>query len=114
MNCLSYRDDTVSTENLTTLFAVVPKSGKGEWLSTYEQISDFVVCPRRLARQPVLWDAASAVYPTQQPESGHSKSTRSHSIRTCPRGDCGNFSFCVQAARYCKPPCMLSKFCTLA
>ena len=37
------RDDTVSTENLTTLFAVVPKSGKGEWLGNYEQLSDFVV-----------------------------------------------------------------------
>jgi hypothetical protein len=37
------RDDAVSTENLTTLFAVVPKSGKGEWLTSYEQLSDFVV-----------------------------------------------------------------------
>lgn len=33
----------MSTENLTTLFAVVPKSGKGEWLANYEQLSDFVV-----------------------------------------------------------------------
>ena len=42
------RDDTVSTENLTTLYAVVPKTGKGEWLGSYEQLSDFVVRLDRL------------------------------------------------------------------
>ena len=49
------RDDAVSTENLTTLFAVVPKSGKGEWLSSYEQLSDFVV---RSSRCPWVPDTA--------------------------------------------------------
>ena len=43
-SCMSLcREDTVGTENLTTLFAVVPKSGKGEWVGSYEQLSDFVV-----------------------------------------------------------------------
>ncbi len=36
-------DDAVNTENLITLFAVVTKQDKSEWLSTYETLSDFVV-----------------------------------------------------------------------
>ena len=36
-------DDAVNTENLLTLFTVVSKHDKGEWLSTYETLSDFVV-----------------------------------------------------------------------
>ena len=35
--------DLVDTENLTTLFVVVPAHTKGEWLSCYETLSDFVV-----------------------------------------------------------------------
>ena len=35
--------DMVDTENLTTLFVVVPAHTKGEWLSAYETLSDFVV-----------------------------------------------------------------------
>ena len=37
--------DVVDTENLTTLFVVVPAHTKGEWLSSYETLSDFVVRP---------------------------------------------------------------------
>ena len=36
-------EDAVNTENLITLFTVVLKHDKGEWLSTYETLSDFVV-----------------------------------------------------------------------
>lgn len=36
-------EDAVDTENLITLFTVVSKHDKGEWLSTYETLSDFVV-----------------------------------------------------------------------
>ncbi|KAK9815311.1 hypothetical protein WJX72_001409 [[Myrmecia] bisecta] len=35
--------DVVQTENLTTLFVVVSKHTKNEWLSGYEALSDFVV-----------------------------------------------------------------------
>lgn len=41
--------DSVNTENLITLFTVVSKHDKAEWLKTYETLSDFVVrttCPR--------------------------------------------------------------------
>ena len=37
------KDDCVATENLVTLFAVVSKSARNEWLGCYEQLSDFVV-----------------------------------------------------------------------
>ena len=54
----------MATENLTTLFAVVPKSGKSEWLTSYEQLSDFVVRFARGARccgvHPLLPTALSA------------------------------------------------------
>lgn len=36
-------EDAVNTENILTLFTVVSKHDKGEWLSTYETLSDFVV-----------------------------------------------------------------------
>lgn len=36
-------DDVISTENLMTLFVVVPKSGKAEWNTNYERLSDYVV-----------------------------------------------------------------------
>ena len=36
-------DKLVSTENLTTLVAVVPKAARAEWLESYEALSDFVV-----------------------------------------------------------------------
>ena len=36
-------DDAVNTENLLTLFTVVSKHDKNEWLTTYETLSDFVV-----------------------------------------------------------------------
>ncbi|KAK9917348.1 hypothetical protein WJX75_003410 [Coccomyxa subellipsoidea] len=35
--------DAVNTENLITLFTVVTKQDKSEWLTTYETLSDFVV-----------------------------------------------------------------------
>ena len=40
--------DVVNTENLTTLFVVVPRHVKKEWLSTYETLTEYVVsssCP---------------------------------------------------------------------
>ena len=37
--------DAVNTENLITLFTVVSKSDKPEWLKGYEVLSDFVVSP---------------------------------------------------------------------
>ena len=40
---LVQRDDLVATENLVTMFVVVPKQSRREWLATYEQLSDFVV-----------------------------------------------------------------------
>lgn len=48
-------DDVIATENITTLFVVVPKTQKSEWLSGYERLSEYVVsniyidvlCPRR-------------------------------------------------------------------
>ncbi len=36
-------EDAVNTENLLSLFTVVSKHDKNEWLSTYETLSDFVV-----------------------------------------------------------------------
>jgi len=96
-NCHNYRDDTVSTENLTTLFAVVPKSGKGEWLGSYEQISDFVVRRNHLAEQPVLWDAASAS--VLHSRLSHAGRSRSESQRTCAPGRfCENSMACLGRA----------------
>ena len=40
---LVHRDEVVSTENLGTMFVVVPKLARAEWLATYEQLSEFVV-----------------------------------------------------------------------
>ena len=37
------RDVLVSTENLTSLVVVVPKTSKDDFLSSYEQLSEFVV-----------------------------------------------------------------------
>lgn len=37
------KDDVISTENLTTLFVVVPKTSKGDWNGGYERLSDYVV-----------------------------------------------------------------------
>jgi V-type H+-transporting ATPase subunit C len=37
--------DAVETENLTTLFVVVPRAQQKEWLSTYETLTEFVVRP---------------------------------------------------------------------
>ena len=37
--------DAVNTENLITLFTVVPKQDKAQWQTTYETLSDFVVSP---------------------------------------------------------------------
>ena len=44
--------DLVDTENLTTLFVVVPAHTKGEWLKTYETLSDFVVRARAAVAAP--------------------------------------------------------------
>ena len=46
-------EDAVNTENLLSLFTVVSKHDKGEWLSTYETLSDFVVSSNHL-RAPGL------------------------------------------------------------
>ena len=35
----------VSTENLVTLFVVVPRHVKKEWLNGYETITDYIVSP---------------------------------------------------------------------
>ncbi|KAK9839479.1 hypothetical protein WJX81_004823 [Elliptochloris bilobata] len=51
--------DLVDTENLTTLFVVVPVHTKGEWLSSYETLSDFVV-PR--SSKLVAEDSDLALY----------------------------------------------------
>ena len=37
--------DAVHTDNLTTLFVVVSKHSKAEWLAAYESLTDFVVRP---------------------------------------------------------------------
>lgn len=37
------RCQVVDTENLTTLLVVVNKTARGDWLQTYEKLSDFVV-----------------------------------------------------------------------
>ncbi len=37
------KEDAVATENLTSLFVVVPKTSKSDWLASYEKLSDFVV-----------------------------------------------------------------------
>ena len=64
--------DMVDTENLTTLFVVVPAHTKGEWLSAYETLSDFVVrpflsgrtrlCKCMALRQQGCMDAAPVLY----------------------------------------------------
>lgn len=45
---LVHKDDVVATENLVTMFVVVPKPSRAEWLASYEQLSDFVVRPADL------------------------------------------------------------------
>ena len=35
--------DVINTENITTLFVVVSKHVKKEWLATYETLTDFIV-----------------------------------------------------------------------
>lgn len=37
------KEDVVSTENLTTVFAVVSKYSKGEWTNAYETLVEYVV-----------------------------------------------------------------------
>jgi hypothetical protein len=44
LNTLVKKEQVVSSENLTTLFVVVSKYGLKEWGTTYESLSDFVVC----------------------------------------------------------------------
>jgi V-type H+-transporting ATPase subunit C len=41
------KEDAVATENLMSLFVVVPKTSKADWTGGYERLSDFVVrrCP---------------------------------------------------------------------
>ena len=54
-------EDAVNTENLITLFTVVSKHDKGEWLSTYETLSDFVVRPLQAA---MLKSTLISTYPS--------------------------------------------------
>ena len=35
--------DVINTENLITLFVVVPRHLKKEWLSSYESIAEYIV-----------------------------------------------------------------------
>ena len=51
--------DFVNTENLVTLFVVVSKHTKGDWLTNYEKLCEFVVsnCGARL-RLPAALPAA--------------------------------------------------------
>lgn len=44
------QEDAVSTENLTSLFVVVPKTSKSDWLGGYEKLSEFVVSLARRLR----------------------------------------------------------------
>ena len=37
--------DVINTENLITLFVVVPRHQKKEWLSCYEGITEYIVRP---------------------------------------------------------------------
>lgn len=37
------KEDAVATENLMSLFVVVPKTSKADWTGGYERLSDFVV-----------------------------------------------------------------------
>ncbi len=44
----------MATENLTSLFVVVPKTSKSDWLGNYEKLSDFVVrCSFPACAEPV-------------------------------------------------------------
>lgn len=43
LNSLVFEEDVVSTENLTTVFVVVPRHVKKDWLTTYETITEYVV-----------------------------------------------------------------------
>lgn len=36
-------EDAVATENLVSLFVVVPKTSKSDWLGGYERLSEYVV-----------------------------------------------------------------------
>jgi V-ATPase subunit C len=36
-------EDAVATENLVSLFVVVPKTSKADWLGGYERLSEYVV-----------------------------------------------------------------------
>lgn len=64
--------DFVNTENLVTLFVVVSKHTKGDWLTNYEKLCEFVVsncgmCPRLPA---AVHDKTAATF-------GHSSSIQS-------------------------------------
>lgn len=48
-------NEVVDSENLTTLFVIVSKFGMQEWTSTYETMSQFVVCCTCLAFS--LWQS---------------------------------------------------------
>ena len=37
------KEDAVATENLVSLFVVVPKTSKSDWLGGYERLSEYVV-----------------------------------------------------------------------
>lgn len=56
-------EDAVNTENLITLFTVVSKHDKGEWLSTYETLSDFVVRPLQAAIKKSILISTSPSHP---------------------------------------------------
>ncbi len=47
--------DAVNTENLITLFTVISKQDKSEWLTTYETLSDFVVSPYAIYKMTLYW-----------------------------------------------------------
>lgn len=46
--------DVVNTENLVTLFVVVPRHTKKEWLATYESITEYIVRPPLMLECVVL------------------------------------------------------------
>ena len=65
------KEDVVSTDNITTVFAVVSKYSKGEWLACYESLCEYVVriLPQYsefAARSPALPEATSTGFGSHQ------------------------------------------------
>jgi len=97
-------DDAVNTENLLTLFTVVSKHDKNEWLTTYETLSDFVVSFTDPAAHMEYCLLCQSLCPHTRPGSHNRPNTLSsqcivcHLLKPCIPLPCCMCALCLLSA----------------